>query len=66
MESKEEFIEKIQIALSRKMEKIRIDNNICLNDKMTQTDILLDTIKFLKDYDRNVKILNRYKDDFER
>ena len=60
-EAKEEMINKIQKALSKEIEFVRMNNDIELDDKVKQIDILFDTIKFLKDYDENIKILNKYR-----
>lgn len=54
------MIKKIQIALSKEIEFVRINENIKLEDKMDEVDVLLDTIKFLKNYDRNIEILKKY------
>ena len=63
MKAKEEMINKIQTALSKEIEFIRINNEIELDEKVEQIDVLFDTIKFLKDYDENIKILSKYRMD---
>lgn len=39
---------------------IKEDESLSLEDRVQQMDIILDTMKFLKDYDENVKVLNKY------
>lgn len=65
MKAKEDMINKIRTALSKEIEFIRINNEIDLDEKVEQIDVLFDTIKFLKNYDENIKILNRYRTDKE-
>jgi len=60
MKSKEEVLEEIQNAFTKKLEKVRNDKSRDVYDKIVEVDILLNTMKFLKDYDENIKILNDY------
>lgn len=61
MNTKELFIAEIQDSLLKKMDKIRNDQNVPINDKLTKVDILLDLFKILQNYDRNMEILNKVK-----
>ena len=36
------------------------DENISLEDKLEQADILLNMMRFLRDYDKNIMILNKH------
>lgn len=63
MTPKEEMIDKLQRALSKEIEFIRQNSSKTTDEKVVQVDILLDTKKFLKDYDENVKVLNKHIED---
>ena len=52
---KNEIIEKIRLL----GEEVRNSDNT-LETKTNQVDVLLDTIRFLENYDENVQVLNRY------
>jgi len=60
MTPKEEMISKIQKALLKEVEFIRENPKISLDDKVTQVDVLFDTVKFLDNYDENIKVLNKH------
>ena len=68
MKSKEEVLEEIQIAFERKLEKVRNDKSRDVYDKIVEVDIYLNIMKFIKNYDKNIEILNDYvrKNRFER
>lgn len=36
------------------------DEKMSLYEKASKLDVVLDTMKFLQDYDENVKVLNQY------
>lgn len=57
---KEETIEKLQIVLTNGIETIRKNEKTTSEDKIIQISVLLDTMKFLQDYDENVKVLNEH------
>ena len=56
---KEEIINKIIKAMEAEGEYIYNNKDMKPEDKLIQADVLIDVIKFLKDYDRNTKILNQ-------
>lgn len=60
-DAKQSMIDEISDRIRDLGEEIRYNKDLSMEDKMTQMDILLDTIKFLKDYDENVKILNKHR-----
>lgn len=57
MTPKEEMIDRIQRALSKEMQFVRESPNKTTEEKVAQIDVLLDTIHFLRDYDKNIKVL---------
>lgn len=57
MEAKEEMINKISRALSKEIEFVRMNPNKTTDEKIKQIDVLNDTMHFLRDYDKNIKIL---------
>ena len=57
MTPKEEMINKISRALSKEVEFVRANPNKTTEEKVAQVDVLLDTMHFLKDYDRNIEVL---------
>lgn len=61
MTTKEVFIAEIQESLLKKMDRIREDQNISVDEKLIKVDILLDLFKVLQSYDRNMEILNKVK-----
>lgn len=61
MTTKDVFIAEIQESLLKKMDRIREDQNISVDEKLTKVDILLDLFKILQNYDRNMEILNKVK-----
>ena len=62
-----QVINKICDFLESEGKKIQIDNNKSVNQKAIEVDVLLDTMHFLRDYNKNIKVLqnevnkNRYK-----
>ena len=60
MTPKEEMISKIQKALLKEIEFVRQDRSKTTDEKVVQVDILFDTVKFLDNYDENVKVLNKH------
>ena len=62
MKPKEEMINKIQTALASELEYIRLEKGKTTEDKMDEIDVILDTIKFLKNYNKNIEILKKYSD----
>lgn len=45
--------------LKQEGECIRNDSTSTVQERLAQADIILNTLRFLKDYDENVKILNQ-------
>ena len=63
---KEEMIKGIQDILLNEVEFIR-QSNKTLDEKIDETDLLSDMIKFLDRYEENTKVLNKYyKSEVER
>ena len=63
---KEEMIKGIQDILLNEVEFIR-QSSKTLDEKIDETDLLLDMIKFLDRYEENTKVLNQYyKSEVER
>ena len=58
--AKQQIINRLFNVLQGQGMYIREDRTLSLNDKLEQMSILVDTMKFLKDYDENVKVLNKY------
>ena len=58
--AKQIMIDKIVEAIKNFGEETRNDKDTSLKDKCIQVDVLLDTIKFLDNYDENIKVLNDY------
>ena len=57
---KEEMIKQVMIKLQELGLKSSEDKTKSKKDKLTEADVLLDTMHFLKDYDENVKVLDKY------
>lgn len=60
-DNRQQYIEELLALLREQGEKVRSnkDNKTTLQ-MLERTDVLLDLIKFLKDYEENVKVLNEY------
>ena len=58
--AKEEIIAKFQTAISQEMRFVRENNKLNINEKMDEIDVLMNMSKFLKDYDENIKVLNKH------
>lgn len=56
---KEQIIDKLIRALQSEGEFIRQNQDMSMQEKLSEMDVLLDTMKFLQGYDENVKILNK-------
>ena len=59
MNYKKDIIDKIQNALLNEVEYIRMNKNKTTEEKVDEIDVLFDTVRFLKDYEENVKILKK-------
>ena len=66
MNLKEDTIEKLQDVLITEIEHIKEKKYISEKDRASVIDILFDTYKFLNNYDENVKILNKTRNEIER
>ena len=58
--SKKEMIDKITNNIKNLGEQAQQDKNLSLEEKASQVDVLLDTLKFLSNYEENVMALNKY------
>ena len=58
--AQQKIIEELQKALLKEVEFIRQNPRKTTDEKIVQVDVLFDTMKFLKDYEENIKILNQY------
>ena len=58
---KKEVIEEIQDFVLDRAKVLRDNEEISKEDKLSLADIYLDIHKFLREYDKNVKILNDYR-----
>lgn len=61
MNYKKDMIDKIQTALLNEVEYIRMNKNKTTEEKVDEIDVLFDTVRFLKDYEKNVEILKKAK-----
>lgn len=59
-DAKKVMIDKITEAIKDFGEQARQDETLSLGDKCLQVDVLIDTLKFLDNYDENVRVLNQY------
>lgn len=59
--NKKEVIEEIQDFVLDRAKALRDSEKISDKDKLSLADVYLDIYKFLKEYDKNVKILNDYR-----
>lgn len=57
---KQQIINRLFNMLQGQGMYVREDGTLSPDDKLKQISILVDTMKFLKDYDENVKVLNKY------
>ena len=58
--AKDQIINRMFNVLKGQTMFVREDNMLTTREKLEQADVLLDTMKFLNDYDENVKVLNKY------
>lgn len=59
-EYKDEIIKRVMIVLQEIGVEIHDDKTKTKDEKLIDADVLLDTMHFLKDYDENVKVLDKY------
>lgn len=59
--TKKEVIEEIQDFVLARAKILRDSKEISNEDKLSLADVYLDIHKFLREYDKNVKILNDYR-----
>lgn len=57
---KQALIEEIQIKLADRLDIVMNKKELTTDEKTLCFDVLLDTIHFLKNYDENVKVLNKH------
>lgn len=58
--AKQIMIDKIIEAIKDLGRETKENEQVSTKDKFDQVDVLLDTMKFLNNYDENVKVLNTY------
>ena len=58
--AKQIMIDKIIEAIKDLGHETKENEQVSTKDKFDQVDVLLDTMKFLNNYDENVKVLNTY------
>ena len=60
MITREDLIDKINSYIKELGEELQKDQTVSNRDKLSQVDLLINTNKFLYDYDENVKVLDKY------
>lgn len=60
MKTKEDYIDEIYKYIKELGKELQEDQTIQVKDKIPQVDLFINTIKFLQDYDENVKVLDKY------
>ena len=58
--AKQTMIDRIIKEIEVLGEQSRKDKTASIEDKLYQIDVLLDTLKFLKNYEENVRVLNEH------
>ena len=58
---KDKLIDRMYNVIKGQAMIVREDRSISDKERIAQADVLLDMMKFLKDYDENVKILNAHR-----
>lgn len=58
---KERLIKRMYNVIQGQAMIVREDTSLSTQDRLVQTDILLDLMRFLKDYDENVQVLNKHR-----
>ena len=58
---KDKIIDRMYNVIKGQAMIVREDRSISDKERLAQTDVLLNMMKFLKDYDDNVKILNAHR-----
>ena len=59
-DAKQVMIDKLVNSIRDLSTDTRTNPYLSLGDKITQVDVVLDTIRFLSNYDENVQVLNKY------
>lgn len=60
MKTKEDYIDEIYKYIKELGKELQEDQTIQVKDKIPQVDLFINIIKFLQDYDENVKVLDKY------
>lgn len=63
---KEQLINRMFNVIQGQAMIVKEDISLSPQDKLIQTDILLNLRKFLKDYDENVQVLNKHTQEKQR
>lgn len=66
MKTKEDYINEIYKYVKELGKELQEDQTIQVKDKIPQVDLFINTIKFLQDYDENIKVLDKYWRDKNR
>lgn len=53
-------IKRLENMLQGAGQYVRDDDTLTPEQQLVQVDVILDTMKFLQDYEENVKVLNKY------
>ena len=60
IDPKQEMINRIKDTLVDRTRELQREEDTDVQDRLVQMDVILDTMKFLNDYDENVKVLNKH------
>ena len=58
--AKETIMSRMTNMLKGQATYVREDESLSIQDKCIQLDVILDTMRFLNDYEENVKVLNKH------
>ena len=58
--NRDKMINQVMLMLQDMGDKLRADNSNSLSEMLPQADVLLDTMHFLRDYEKNIQVLNEY------
>lgn len=59
-EAKQQIINRLSNVLKGQAMYVREDDTLSNTERLQQMDVLLDLMKFIRNYDENAKILNQY------
>lgn len=58
--NQDKMINQVMLMLQDMGDKLRVDNSNSPSEMLPQADVLLHTMHFLKDYEENIQVLNKY------